>query len=801
MLVLVSVACALLLTDFLRVPDVDWKVGEVAGLDVRAPFPFRYVDQDTTQARQRAASEAIPPVFEHDTAASAQLQIRVSNAFEAARQRHASTMAAATASGQDDLSPESLQGLSSAFIKQVGLELDAAQVIPIAAKGFPKESEALINELIADAMSGLVVGSRSVLPAKAPVSVIRKPAREEALLDSFDGVITAEDAAQGLHIYALQHFGDADPVQLRAAKAVAEAAIHGNLSSAPDLTQRRQKAASEAVPEVVVSVERGTALVRQGDIVTAHQLQQLQVMQSAHADSGPLLVTGSLAVFCLLLLASVYWFAGNYIKKFSLSHRETEAAGLLLVFTLVLARLVLSLSDTLAAAGEVPVQVLWFGVPLAGAALLVRILINSETALVFAVVASALTGLLMEQSVLYAAFFVVSSVTAAGAVGMSRERKAILRAGLITGLVNAALVLVIHLIQSNVGEGSLQQISPVWAVGAAVVGGILSGFLVLGLVPLFELMGFDTDLKLLELANLDHPLLRNLMLRAPGSYHHSVMVGTLAEAAAEAIGANALQARVASYFHDIGKAVRPQYFIENQRDGINRHERLTAHQSARVIIDHVRDGGLIAKKHKLPKVIVDNIYMHHGTGTVHYFLRQAQADNPQVNPEDFRYPGPKPNTREAGVIMLADKIEAACRSIKEPTPERVATMIQRIINSVMAEGQFDECPLTVKELRTIAEVFQKTVLAIHHHRIEYPDAAIAPGEKLPEAPKGAGDPVITLELNTGDLDLPAEDKELPAEDRDRSTEQQLPEEVAAVVDYESPEYLPGLGHERVGTER
>ena len=591
-LVLVSVACALLLTDFLRVPDVDWKVGEVASRDIQAPFPFRYVDQDTTASRQLAASQAIPPVFEHDTAVSAQLRARISTAFDAARQRHESTVAAARASGQEALSPESLEALAVAFIKQVGMDLKPIDVAPIAAQGFPEQIEVLINELVLDAMSGLIIGSRSILPATPPVNVIRKPTQDEARLDSFDSVLTAEAAAKGLHIYALQHFGDADPVQLRAAKAVAEAAIHGNLSSAPDLTQRRKNAAELAVPEVVVSVELGTALVRQGDILTAHQLQQLQVMQLTHAGSSPLLVSGSLAVFCLLLLTSIYWFAGTYIKKFSLSHRETEAAGLLLVLTLLLARLVISLSDTLASAGEVPAQVLWFAVPVAGAALLVRILINSETALVFGIVASVLVGLLMEQSVLYAAFFVISSVTAAGAVGMSRERKAILRAGLITGMVNAALVLVIHLIQSNVGDGSLQQISPVWAVGAAVIGGILSGFLVLGLVPLFELMGFDTDLKLLELANLDHPLLRNLMLRSPGSYHHSVMVGTLAEAAAEAIGANALQARVASYFHDIGKAVRPQYFIENQRDGVNRHERLTPHQSARVIIDHVRDGDL-----------------------------------------------------------------------------------------------------------------------------------------------------------------------------------------------------------------
>jgi hypothetical protein len=315
------------------------------------------------------------------------------------------------------------------------------------------------------------------------------------------------------------------------------------------------------------------------------------------------------------------------------------------------------------------------------------------------------------------------------------------------------------------------------------MGGVVSAFLVLGLVPLFELTGFDTDLKLLELGNLDHPLLRNLMLRAPGSYHHSVMVGTLAEAAAEAIGANALQARVCAYFHDIGKAVRPQYFVENQRDGINRHSRLTPHQSARVIIDHVRDGRAIALKHQLPKPIVDQIVMHHGTGLVHYFYAEAKAADPATDPNDFRYPGPKPNTREAGIIMVADKVEAACRSIREPTPENVSAMIQKIINSVMAEGQFDEVPLTVKELVVIAQTLKETVLAIHHHRIEYPEPP-GVGRKLETTlDEPTSEPVITLELNAPEL-----------------TETSLDEPPEA-VDYESTDYLPGTSPESPGRRR
>jgi putative nucleotidyltransferase with HDIG domain len=271
--------------------------------------------------------------------------------------------------------------------------------------------------------------------------------------------------------------------------------------------------------------------------------------------------------------------------------------------------------------------------------------------------------------------------------------------------------------------------------------------LTLGLVPLMELFGFLTDYKLSELANLNHPLLRRLMLQAPGTYHHSVIVGSLSEAACESIGANALLARVACYFHDIGKGVKPQYFVENQRDGQNRHDRLSPEQSAQVIINHVREGGVLARQHKLPQPIYDNIFMHHGSGLIPYFHNRAkeQSQGQPVDEALFRYPGPKPNTREAGIIMLADKVEAACRTIKEPSEERMRAMIQTIINSVMADGQLEECPLTVRELYQVANAFVAVLLGIYHHRIEYPATrAISSGAgKMPAVPRQG---TITLEI-------------------------------------------------------
>jgi len=204
------------------------------------------------------------------------------------------------------------------------------------------------------------------------------------------------------------------------------------------------------------------------------------------------------------------------------------------------------------------------------------------------------------------------------------------------------------------------------------------------------------------------------------------VVGSLAEAGCEAVGANALLARVASYFHDIGKSLNPQYFVENQGSGGNRHDRLDPYTSADVIIAHVVEGARLADEHNLPQPIRDNIRMHHGTGLLPYFFRRAcddAEDGAVVDEKRFRYPGPKPNTREAGIIMLADKIEAATRTIRQPNESNIRAMIRKIVDSVMADGQFEECPLTFAEIHVITDSFVKTLLGIYHHRIEYPETA------------------------------------------------------------------------------
>jgi hypothetical protein len=332
------------------------------------------------------------------------------------------------------------------------------------------------------------------------------------------------------------------------------------------------------------------------------------------------------------------------------------------------------------------------------------------------------------------------------------------------------------------------------------MGGIFSAILVLGLVPMFEQFGFVTDYKLLELANLNHPLLRQLMLRTPGTYHHSVTVASLCEAAAEAVGANALQVKVSCYFHDIGKAVQPKYFIENQGGGPNPHDRLPPKTSAKIIINHVLDGEAIAKQYKLPQPIIDGIVMHHGTGLIRFFYAKAleQAEPGQeVDEADYRYPGQCPTTREAGIIMLADRVEAACRTLKDPSRDNIRKLIQELVNGAVVDGQLMDCPLTVRELYTIVDAFTNTLLGIYHHRIEYPGLPQLPPNVTNKASQTG--PIITLEI-PNPLNEEEEPTKSPMEDRPDEQEENEVKTQSDTVDPVPTEPLPPTGPRLVGPD-
>jgi putative nucleotidyltransferase with HDIG domain len=273
-----------------------------------------------------------------------------------------------------------------------------------------------------------------------------------------------------------------------------------------------------------------------------------------------------------------------------------------------------------------------------------------------------------------------------------------------------------------------------------VVNGLVSAVLAIGLLPYLE-TAFDitSAIRLLELSNPNHPLMRTLLMEAPGSYHHSMIVGNLAEAAAEAVGADALLARVQAQYHDIGKTRRPYFFIENQYGADNPHDRIAPSLSTLIITSHVKDGLELARQYKLPKVVVDVIPQHHGTDMVKYFYHKAMESAKEdeiIDKKDFSYPGPPPQSKETAIVMLADSVEAAVRSLKEPTPGRIEGVVRKLIKDRLHSGQLDESDLTFKDLDKIAEAFVRVLAGLFHHRIEYPDMTKIGAEPKAEAETG-----------------------------------------------------------------
>ncbi|MCB9686970.1 MAG: HDIG domain-containing protein [Alphaproteobacteria bacterium] len=784
---------ALLVVDLARPPDAELRVGDVAERTVKSPLTFSFPDHAGYERAREAAREAAPPVYVLRTDLVEDRHERIRQAFAAGRGRVAELGGGALTEDLELLVVQS-------FLDPLRVQLADDDVRALIHGGFSRSTEDLAHRLFDQAMQdAMVVVSRDQLPSdRRPLVLIRLGGEErsESVVTDLDAFVVPETVRQRVSL-SLMNAKVATGPATDAAAGLARALVTANVSYDPLETEERREAAAAAVPLGLITVKRGQILLAAGQVVTPDDLELYTALQQQSGEHDPILEALALALFYGMLIAAIYHFASSWLAGFSTRVRDVAAgAGLLLLVTL-LARVTVASSEAVATivGYEAEARSVWFLVPAAGTVMLVRLLLGVPWTLPFVVAAAAACGLVMDLQALPVVFFLVSGAAAASAVEHTRERIAVVRAGAAVGVVNAVAVLLIHLVQLFVSEGELSlatTMRPFWSMTFAFTGGLLSSFLVLGLVPLFESAGFVTDYRLMELANLNHPLLRQLMLRAPGSYHHSVIVGTLAEAGAEAIGANALVAKVASYFHDIGKSLKPQYFVENQH-GVNKHSELTPEQSAAVIIAHVVEGGRMAREHRLPQPIVDNIYMHHGTGLLQYFYAEAsEREGRAIDETPFRYPGPKPNTREAGVIMLADKVEAATRTLRTPDEAHIQAMIGRIVSSVVADGQFSECPLTLQEIHTVADTFVRVLVAIYHQRIEYPQTAdlsrsVSHAAAAAEVPREA---TITLEMSTKQV-RPQSSQHTPAPVPERTAPSEAAEAAEPdPVDYEAVEHLP-----------
>jgi hypothetical protein len=366
---------------------------------------------------------------------------------------------------------------------------------------------------------------------------------------------------------------------------------------------------------------------------------------------------------------------------------------------------------------SIPGTSIYFGIPLAAGAMIICLFLGIKVAVPMALVMAIGFTFIFQNNFEMFIYFLISGTMAAYWLRDCRERKVFIIAGTKLGILNIILATAIHFYMGELSSSKL-----LWDWAFAFMGGIATGIVTAGIVPLVEIaFDYTTDITLLELAHLDRPIMRRLMIEAPGTYHHSVIVGSLVEAAAAEIGANPLLAKVCGHYHDIGKIKKPLYFIENQTNGKNKHDKLAPSMSGLILIAHIKDGVEIARENKVGQLITDTIRQHHGTSIIKFFYEKAKQlkGEDSVKIDNFRYPGPKPQTKEAGLVMLADVVEAASRTLDNPTPSRIQGLVQNLINQIFSDGQLDSCELTLKNLHSIAKSFNKILYGIHHHRIEY----------------------------------------------------------------------------------
>lgn len=443
---------------------------------------------------------------------------------------------------------------------------------------------------------------------------------------------------------------------------------------------------------------------------------------------------GGLLIAALLLIV-LYRDILRYKPQYMRKEGMLVLLGVMIVGTVLAGRffhfILLNLSKGV---GFLPPEGAVFGIPIPAGAMLVTLLFDFHTAIVFSFIVSLLSGLWLNDAV-FPVYAFIGSLTAAFSVIRCKKRSAILRGGFYAGVACTVTAAILLLFQGELF--TTKAISGL--IFAASVGANVAAAVSIFLPFLEYVFKVTTDISLLELLDLNQPLMKNLMISAPGTYHHSVIVGNLVESAAEAIGVNPLLARVSAYYHDIGKIRIPDYFVENQGGAANKHEKLSPHLSSIAIVSHVKEGIELARQHKLPQPIVDIIQQHHGSSLMTYFFQKAKDryvdthragevhpepgrhdTGPEPTEDEYRYPGPKPQTRVAALVMMADAVEAASRVLSDPTPARIAALVDRIINHIFLEGQLDECELTLKDISEIKRHFTYILTGILHKRIDYP---------------------------------------------------------------------------------
>ncbi|MBI2865576.1 MAG: HDIG domain-containing protein [Chloroflexi bacterium] len=650
--------------------------GEPAPQTIKSPERSSYVSQIRTKQALDEAEAQVGPVYSLYDPAVARQQV----------EKTAATLTRITDIRNDrSTSPSQKQ---DALRSLPGLKL-SPQSVDLALSLPPQSWQAVISETVRDVGDTLRM---RVNPDQVAAAKERIYGKATESLPSEDAVLATE---------------------------VASSLIKPNLQEDKAETEKERRAARDRVPPVRVSLEKGEVILRDGEIITAEDLEKLEAVGLLNPETKWPDILG-VALLVSIVSLGLWLYILNFQPRLMNDNRRLLLLAVVVVGAVLAAKL------------TIPGRELYgYVFPLAAVPMLLVTLLDVQTALVSIAMVSILFAYVVGGSLELVVMSLVGGL--AGLIGAWKASRIVgfFVAGLSVALADFGVILAFFFINQDYEPSRL----PLFAVISLINGGLAAALTVGSFSVLGHIFGITTNLQLMELAHPSNPLLRSLTTEAPGTYHHSVIVGNMAERAAEAIGADALLVRVGSYYHDIGKILRPGYFSENQLNGDNVHDRLDPLTSARYVAGHVTEGLALAKKGRLPAKVADFILEHHGTRLIGVFYQKACQQGDGVDASDFTYPGPRPQSKETALVMLADAVEAVARSKRSHSPEEVDEVVETVVSDRVAEGQLDDSELTMRDLRTIKDAFRAVLQGVFHPRIEYPQAeaslsgTAAPGRK------------------------------------------------------------------------
>lgn len=722
-------------------------LNQAAQSRIVAEFPFEYESQVQTDAAAAAVRAQVPPVFQRTFEPFNQFRDFIND------------LNTSIAKNQIDFEDEGSEVLQAELLKTATdlvesnkLAIEPEVIGKLSTLTNPRDRSALFNDALSVLKSLYEDGiySTNRTESAGPEVTVIQLVDEEGRYNLPDArSLTDALIALRVRINALSR----DSETARILFDIFREGLSPNLLYSATGTNRAIKRAIDLLEPKVVQFNEGDTLIEPGAIVTPADIERLAQYRAVELERrGNSLIFNQLFIERLtltsILLIAVFVYVKQGLREIHKRNRAIAITAVSILLNLLIIRVIMEIGESALINTRPSLSMLPYVAPYALAPILVAVLVGGAPAVLSALIIAVVFGIIQNNSVEFILIAFLSGVIGGYVSNNIRKRAKLVRAGLIAGATAAIAAAAIGLLNgyslSLVGQQTL----------VALIVGLLTGILAVGLLPIFEqFFKITTEITLLELTDFNHPLLRRMQMEAPGTYHHSLMVANLSENAAAAIGASPLLCRVCCLFHDIGKLVKPEYFTENQRNGINPHDEKNPSMSALVIKAHVKEGVEMARKFKLPRVIMDVIRQHHGTTLIQYFYHQAQEKEQQsgtrapfpekamgkkareeskkkVDESTYRYDGPKPEFKESAIIFFADSVEAASRSLKKVTQPNVEDLIDRIFKGRIEDGQLDNCPLTFYELDLIRKSFIYTVLNMLHARVEYPKSEAEKAQEL-----------------------------------------------------------------------